>query len=63
MWTRVRFPNGDLILIGLARSGIRISKMKWGGLWPAEVLANIPAERLARLHSAQDERGWLRLAG
>lgn len=37
-WARLRLGNGDLILISVARSGVKIFKLKWWGLVPSATL-------------------------
>jgi hypothetical protein len=37
-WARLRLENGDLILISVAQSGVKIIKLKWGGIIPAATL-------------------------
>jgi hypothetical protein len=37
-WARVRLENGDQIMISVAQTGVKIFKMKWGGLLPGATL-------------------------
>jgi hypothetical protein len=37
-WARLRLDNGDQVMISVAQSGMKIFKMRWGGMWPAATL-------------------------
>jgi hypothetical protein len=37
-FARLRLENGDQVMISVAQSGVKISKMKWAGMFPAATL-------------------------
>ncbi len=42
MWTEVHFPNGDRVMVSMARNEIKIWKIsRWGALFGRETLATI----------------------
>lgn len=48
MWSRVRFPNGDKVMVsfaGFPRPEVRLFRMKWGGLFPGETLCKLSPDR------------------
>ena len=47
MWTRIAFPNGDQVMVSMARDEIKLLKMKWRGTIPGETLATLDAMYLA----------------
>jgi len=49
MWSRVKFPNGDQVMISMARDEAKLFKMKFGGLLPGRTLATLDAMGLVDL--------------
>src|SRR5439155_9909910 len=50
MWTEVHFPNGDRVMVSLARDGMQIWKIsRWGALFGRETLATLDPASLAAL--------------
>lgn len=43
MWSRVRFENGDQVMVSMASDEVKLFKMKWGGMIPGETLATLDA--------------------
>jgi hypothetical protein len=37
-WARLKLENGDQVMISVAQSGVKVSKMKWAGMIPAATL-------------------------
>lgn len=52
MWTRVKFPNGDQVMISMAHTDIRIVKMKWGGAFPERTLVSLSTSILGEFRDA-----------
>src|SRR5689334_17137745 len=42
-FAQLKFADGGRVLISIAQEGVRISRLKWGGLWPAETILDISA--------------------
>ncbi|OGG04878.1 hypothetical protein A2Z33_06265 [Candidatus Gottesmanbacteria bacterium RBG_16_52_11] len=40
-YCQIKFDDGNRILISLAQVGVKISRLKWGGLIPAETILEI----------------------
>lgn len=43
MWSRTKFPNGDQVMVSMARDEANLIKMKWGGAIPDRTLATLDA--------------------
>jgi len=45
-YCQIKLDDGNRILISMAQTGARICRLKWGGLWPAETIFDIPTSDL-----------------
>lgn len=45
-YCQIKFDDGNRILISLAQPGVRVYKLKWGGLIPGETIFDISTEDL-----------------
>ncbi len=45
-YCQIKFNDGNRILISVAQTGIKISKLKWGGLIPSETVFEISTSDL-----------------
>lgn len=46
MWSRTRFPNGDQVMVSMAKDEAKLFQMKWGGLIPGRTLVTLDAMAL-----------------
>lgn len=46
MWSRTKFPNGDQVMVSMAKDEAKLFKMKLGGLLPGRTLATLDAMEL-----------------
>jgi hypothetical protein len=41
MWSRVKYPNGDQVMVSMAKDEAKLLRMKWGGLLPERELVTL----------------------
>jgi hypothetical protein len=46
MWSRTKFPNGDQVMVSMAKDEAKLLKMKWGGMLPDRTLVTLDAIEL-----------------
>lgn len=45
-YCQIKFNDGNRVLVSVAQTGIKISKLKWGGLIPSETIFEISTSDL-----------------
>lgn len=56
MWSRVKFPNGDQVMISMAKDEAKLIKMKWGGALPDKDLVTLDAIELVSVFDLWGEQ-------
>src|SRR5438552_1957063 len=57
MWTEVHFPNGDRVMVSLAKDGLEISKIsRWGAVFGRERLGRLEPASLAAFAATSSTR-------
>lgn len=46
MWSRTKFPNGEQVMVSMAKDEAKVMKMKWGGTLPGRTLVTLDAMAL-----------------
>ena len=57
-YCQIQLEDGQRVFISVSQEGIRISRMKWGGLFPGATIVDLP---FAIVMSDKHEQAWMRL--